>query len=55
VVDRDWRRRLVQAHHPNWVRAPEPSPGRACEDRARAAWTWNAFRPMAGGGGNPTG
>jgi hypothetical protein len=47
VDDRDWSRWLVQAHHPDWMRVPEPSPGRICEDRARAALTWNAFRTLA--------
>ena len=41
--DRNWSRWLVHAHHPDWLRAPEPSPGRVQEDRARAALTWNTF------------
>jgi hypothetical protein len=40
-------RSIVQSHHPDWLRAPEPSPGRIHEDRARAALTWNAFRTLA--------
>ena len=45
--DRNWSRWLVHAHHPDWLRAPEPSPGRVQEDRARAALTWNTFRTLA--------
>lgn len=45
--DRNWSRWLVHAHHPDWLRAPEPSPGRIHEDRARAALTWNTFRTLA--------
>jgi hypothetical protein len=43
----DWRRPIVHAHHPDWLRAPEPRAGRVHEDRTRAALTWNAFRTLA--------
>jgi hypothetical protein len=45
--DRDWSRWLVQAHHPEWLRTPEPRLGRLQADRARAALAWNTFRTLA--------
>jgi hypothetical protein len=47
LKDRDWSRWLVHAHHPDWLRRPEPRPGRIQADRARAALAWNSFRTLA--------
>jgi hypothetical protein len=40
-------RSLLQAHHPEWLRTPEPRPGRIQADRMRAALVWNTFRTLA--------
>jgi hypothetical protein len=38
---------FVQPHHPDWLRTPEPRPGRIQADRMRAALAWNTFRTLA--------
>lgn len=38
---------LVQAHHPDVVRMPEPKPGRVLSDRTCTALVWNTFRTLA--------
>lgn len=47
LSDRDRSSWLVQPHHPDWLRTPEPRPGRVQADRARAALAWNTFRTLA--------
>ena len=38
---------IVQRHHPDWLRTPEPRVGRIQADRMRAALAWNTFRTLA--------
>jgi hypothetical protein len=38
---------VVQRHHPDWLRTPEPRVGRIQADRMRAALAWNTFRTLA--------
>jgi hypothetical protein len=45
-VDRPAGGWLVHGHHPDLLRMPEPRPGRAAEDRLRAALAWNVFRTL---------
>jgi hypothetical protein len=46
-ADRGAARWIVQPHHPDWLRTPEPRPGRIEADRMRAALAWNTFRTLA--------
>lgn len=38
---------LVQAHHPDLLRQPEPRPGRAACERLQMALVWNVFRTLS--------
>lgn len=38
---------VVDGHHPDRLRVPEPRPGRVRADRMRAAAAWNVFRTLA--------